>query len=68
MSVADRCGLQDPDGAQMRAARAAWVRWSTERPQLRVVEDLTDIHVWTRSVSSREANEVLGVLADDDRP
>ena len=47
----------------MLAARAAWVRWSTERPQLRVVEDLADIHVWTRSVLSREANEVLGVLA-----
>lgn len=64
MSVADRCGLQDPDGAQMRAARAAWERWSSERPQLRVVEDLTDIHVWTRSVSYRESNEVLGVLAE----
>lgn len=64
MSVADRCGLQDPDGAQMRAARAAWVRWLTDRQQLQVVDDLTDIHVWTRSVSSREANKVLGVLAD----
>lgn len=63
MSVADRCGLHDPDGAQMHAARAAWVRWSTERPQLRTVEDLTDMHEWTRSVSSREANEILGVLA-----
>jgi hypothetical protein len=63
VSVADRCGLHDPDGAQMRAARTAWVRWSKERPGLRVVEDLTEIHVWTRSVSSREANEVLGVLA-----
>lgn len=63
MSVADRCGLDDRDGAQMHAARAAWVRWSTERPQLRVVEDLIDIRVWTRSVSPREANEVLAVLA-----
>lgn len=63
MSVADRCGLQDPDGVQLRAARVAWARWSIERPELRVVEDLTDIHGWSRSVSSREANEVLGVLA-----
>jgi hypothetical protein len=63
MSVADRCGLQDPDGVQLRTARAAWARWSIERPELRVVEDLTDIHGWSRSVSSREANEVLGVLA-----
>lgn len=63
MSVADRCGLQDPDGVQMRAARAAWVRWSAEWPEFRVVEDLADIHVWTRSVSAREANDVLGVLA-----
>ena len=55
--------IHDLDGVQMLAARAAWVRWSTERPQLRVVEDLADIHVWTRSVLSREANEVLGVLA-----
>ncbi|HET7385091.1 MAG TPA: hypothetical protein VFJ19_00330 [Nocardioidaceae bacterium] len=63
MSVTDRCGLQDPGGAQMYAARAAWMRWSTERPELRVVEDLADIHEWTRSVSSREANNALGVLA-----
>lgn len=63
MSVADRCGLDDLDGVQMLAARAAWLRWSTEWPQLRVVEGLADIHGWTRSVSSREANEVLGVLA-----
>jgi hypothetical protein len=47
----------------MRAARAAWVRWSAEWPEFRVVEDLADIHVWTRSVSAREANDVLGVLA-----
>ena len=63
MSVADRLGLDDPDCTQMHAARTAWVRWSTERPELRVVEDLTDIHMWTRSVSSGEANEMLGVLA-----
>ena len=63
MTVVDRVGLNDPDCPQMHAARAAWARWSTERPELRVVDDLTDIHVWTRSVSSREANEVLGVLA-----
>lgn len=63
MSVADRCGLQDPEGARMQDARAAWVRWSIGQPRLRVVNDLTDLREWTRSVSPREANEVLGVLA-----
>lgn len=63
MSVAECCGLHDPDGVQMSAARGAWVRWMPERTELGVVEDLVDLHTWARSVSSREANDVLGILA-----
>lgn len=63
MSVADRCGLQDLEGAPMQAVRASWVRWATEQPRLRAVGDLAGLHEWTLSVSPREANEVLGVLA-----
>jgi hypothetical protein len=62
VSVADRLGLQDMEGALMCDARAAWTRWASDRPALRVVGDLIDLPEWALG-SPKEADAVLGVLA-----
>src|SRR3546814_15191734 len=62
MSVADRLGLQDCDGALMSEARAAWQRWARERQDVAVVEDLVDLSEWALAEPTA-ANCVLGVLA-----
>lgn len=63
VSVAERCGLGDPEAGLLRPAREAWARWCEQHPALDVVDDLVDFVGWTRSVSSSEANGVLAVLA-----
>jgi hypothetical protein len=62
VSVADRLGLQNLEGALMGDARAAWRRWVTERIVDGVVDDLVDLPAWALT-SPDEAKAVLGVLA-----
>lgn len=62
VSVADRLGLQDLDGALMGEARAAWRRWVTERLVDGVVDELVELPAWALT-SPDEAKDVLGVLA-----
>lgn len=46
----------------MRDARNAWVRWTRERPEVAVVDDLVDLPAWALE-SSAAANTVHSVLA-----
>lgn len=62
VSVADRLGLQDLEGALMGEARAAWRRWVTERLVDGVVDDLVELPDWALG-SPDEVKAVLGVLA-----
>lgn len=62
MSVADRLGLQDLEGALMGEARAAWRCWVTERLVDGVVDDLVDLPAWALALPD-DAKAVLGALA-----
>lgn len=62
VSVADRLGLQNLEGALMGEARAAWRRWVTERLVDGVVDDLVELPAWALA-SPDEAKALLGALA-----
>ena len=62
VSVADRLGLQDLEGALIGEARAAWRRWVNERLVDGVVDDLVELPAWALA-SPDEAKAVLDVLA-----
>jgi hypothetical protein len=64
MSVADYFGLDDPESALMTEARAAWVRWCAEDPDLAVVDDLTDLRAWTWRAEREAKRHVFGRLAE----
>lgn len=64
MSVADYFGLDDPESALMTEARAGWVRWCAEAPDLEVVDDLTDLRAWTRRAEREAKADVFGRLAE----
>lgn len=64
MSVADYFGLDDPESALMTEARAGWVRWCAEDPDLAVVDDLTDLRAWTWRAEREAKDRVLGRLAE----
>lgn len=63
MSVADYFGLDDPESALMTEARAGWVRWCAEDPDLAVVDDLTDLRAWTWRAEREARGSVFGRLA-----
>jgi hypothetical protein len=46
----------------MCEARLAWRRWTRQRPEVAVVEDLVDLPEWALAAPNK-ANAVLGVLA-----
>jgi len=64
MSVADYFGLDDPESALMTAARAGWLRWCAEDPDLAVVYDLTDLRAWTWRAEREAKGRVFGRLAE----
>jgi hypothetical protein len=64
MSVADYFGLDDSESALMTEARAGWVRWCAEDPDLAVVDDLSDLRTWTRRAEREAKERVLGRLAE----
>lgn len=64
MSVADYFGLDDPESALMTEARAGWLRWCAEDPDLAVVDDLTDLRAWTRRAEREAKGRVFGRLAE----
>ena len=64
MSVADYFGFDDPESALMTEARAGWVRWCAEDPDLAVVDDLTDLRAWTWRAEREPKGYVFGRLAE----
>lgn len=64
MSVADYFGLDNLESPLMTEARAGWVRWCAEDPDLAVVDDLTELRAWTRRAERQAKEHVLGRLAE----
>ncbi|MBF4763375.1 hypothetical protein ISU07_09585 [Nocardioides islandensis] len=64
MSVADYFGFDDPESALMTEARAGWLRWCAENPDLAVVDDLTDLRAWTWCAEREAKGRVFGRLAE----
>ena len=64
MSVADYFGLDDPESALMTEARARWVRWCAEDPDLAVVADLAALRAWTWRAARAAKDRVFGCLAE----
>ena len=64
MSVADYFGLDDPESPLMTEARARWVRWCAEDPDLAVVDDLADLRAWTWRAEREAKDRVFGRLAE----
>lgn len=62
MSVATCLGLDQPDGAPLAAAAAAWQRWCHHDPDLAVVEDLVDLPQWTRRAEPAQKDALLARL------
>lgn len=63
MSVADHCGLGDPESPLLARARAGWLRWCERDPALTVVADLLDLRAWTRRAEADAKDQVLATLA-----
>lgn len=63
MNVADHCGLADPEGTLMQAAREAWIRWCREDRSLAVVDDLVDLRGWTRTAAPDARGAVVAAVA-----
>lgn len=63
MSVAEHFGLDDPESPLLAEARAAWVHWRIQDPDLAVVDDLLDLRDWTRRAQSAAKDPMLAKLA-----
>jgi|SRR5665811_572741 len=63
MNVADHCGLADPEGRLLKAAREGWIRWCREDPSLAVVDDLMDLRGWTRTAAPDARGGVVAAVA-----
>ena len=63
MSVAHQLGLDDLEAPPLIEARAAWMRWCADDPDLAVVGDLLDLPAWTRQAAAPARDVVLAGLA-----
>lgn len=63
MSVAQQLGLDDPKAPPLTNARAAWMGWCADDPDLAVVDDLLKLPVWTRRAAAPARDGVLAGLA-----